>query len=346
MRARKVIVRVAAGSVLVLAAFLVYMYVASRATAEARLALQGDATVRVTVRSGDVLFEPAAVPRAPAGLLFLPGTPVDPIAYAPVARAVASRGYATAIVFLPRRGLASADSPSFAVRAGDAMRALGAERWVIAGHSRGGEFGSRLVLDHPDRYAALVLIASTHPRSFSLANASARVIQVSGDRDGTTDEEALAAARARLPASTQRVVIAGANHSQFGFYGRYPFDGTPTISRASQIAQTVDIVLAALRQVDRAADTARRTTPGLDTAATPPLVRAVRGGGAELRHPLDRRCQALAVAAMPSSHACADWTSANASIASSGRNGCSRCCQTASSCERTITATAWRWPCA
>jgi hypothetical protein len=116
------------------------MYVESRATAHARLALRSDATVRVTVRPRDVLFEPAAVPRAAAGLLFLPGAPVDPIAYAPVARVIAARGYPTAIVFLPRRGLVSAESGGLATRAGEAMRALGAGRWVIAGHSRAGRF--------------------------------------------------------------------------------------------------------------------------------------------------------------------------------------------------------------
>ena len=256
-RARTFIARCAAGSALVLGGFLVYIYVESRATAEAWLALRSDGTVRVTVRSEDVLFEPAAVPRAAPGLLFLPGTPVDPIAYAPIARAIAARGYATAIVFLPRRGLASAESQRFEARAGEAMRALGAERWVIAGHSRGGDFGSRLVLNNPGRYAALVLLATTHPRSLSLANTSVDVIQVSGDRDDTTSDDALAAARAKLPTSTRRVVMAGANHSQFGFYGRYPFDGTPTISHANQIAQTVDILLAALGQADRPPDARR-----------------------------------------------------------------------------------------
>jgi predicted esterase len=243
---RTFIARFAAGSALLLAGFLVYMYVESRATAPARLAVQSDATVRVTVRRQDVLFEPVAVPRAAAGLLFLPGSPVDPFAYAPLARAIAARGHATAIVSLPQRGLASAKSEPIATRAAEAMRALAAERYVIAGHSRGGEFGSRLVLDNPGRYAALVLIATPHPRSFSLANTSVDVIQVSGDRDGTTSDDELDAARTRLPASTQQLVISGANHSQFGFYGRYPFDGIPTISRASQIAQTVDILLATL----------------------------------------------------------------------------------------------------
>ena len=243
MQSRTAVMRFAAASALLLAAFVAYMYAASRATGEARNALRSDAAVRVTVRSDDILFEPAAAHRAAAGLLFLPGTPVDPIAYAPIARAIAERGYATAIVFLPRRGMSSADSRTFASRAEEAMRTVGSKQWVVAGHSRGGEFGSRLVLDHPDRYAGLVLIATTHPRSFSIAHASVDVTQVSGDRDGTTSDEALAAARRRLPPSTRRVVIPGANHSQFGFYGRHPFDGTPTISRASQIEQTTNILL-------------------------------------------------------------------------------------------------------
>jgi pimeloyl-ACP methyl ester carboxylesterase len=239
-------VRFAVGSAGLLAAFCAYMYVQSRATAEARVALRSDAAVRVTVRPDDVLFEPPTTASRATGLLFLPGTPVDPIAYAPIARAIAAAGHATAIVFLPRRGLASAQSARLATRAREAMRALGAARWVIAGHSRGGEFGGRLVFDDPGRYAGLVLIATTHPRSFSLANTSVDVIQVSGDRDGTTSDEALAAARTNLPASTRRVVISGANHSQFGFYGRHPFDGTPTISHADQIAQTVNVLLQAL----------------------------------------------------------------------------------------------------
>jgi pimeloyl-ACP methyl ester carboxylesterase len=203
------------------------------ARARTFIALRSDVAVRITIRPEDVLFEPAAVPRAAAGLLFLPGTPVDPIAYAPIARAIAARGYATAIVFLPRRGLASAQSLRLAARAGEAMRALGADRWVIAGHSRGGEFGGRLVLDNPDRYAALVLIATTHPRSFSLANTSVDVIQVSGDRDRTTSDDGLAAARARLPASTRRVVISGASHSQFGFY-----DGIRSTARRRSAMRT------------------------------------------------------------------------------------------------------------
>jgi hypothetical protein len=106
-RARTFIARFVTGIALLLAGLLVYMYVESRPTAQARLAMQTDATVRVTVRPQD---EPVAVPRAAAGLLFLPGSPVDPIAYAPLARAIAARGHSTAIVSLPHRGLPSAKS--------------------------------------------------------------------------------------------------------------------------------------------------------------------------------------------------------------------------------------------
>jgi pimeloyl-ACP methyl ester carboxylesterase len=243
----------AAGLALAVTGFLVYMYVASGATAEARDALRTDAGVTVTVRADDVLFVPSGQPRT-TGLLFLPGTPVDPIAYAPLTRAIAARGYPTAVVMLPRRGLASSKSPQLAARADAAMRTLGAKRWVVAGHSRGGDFGARLVLDHPGQFSALVLIATTHPRSFSLADASVDVTQVSGDRDGTASDQELAEARTRLPAGTRHVVIPGANHSQFGFYGGHPFDGTPAISRASQIERTIDVLLAVLERADRKPD--------------------------------------------------------------------------------------------
>ena len=68
--------------------------------------------------------------------------------------------------------------------------------------------------------------------------------------------------RANLPGSTQRAVIGGANHSQFGFYGRYPFDGTPEITRTDQITQTVDILLDVLDRADRASDTTRAGSAG------------------------------------------------------------------------------------
>jgi hypothetical protein len=36
-------------------------------------------------------------------------------------------------------------------------------------------------------------------------------------------------------------------HSQFGFYGTYPFDGTPGISRMSPIDATVRVLIEALQ---------------------------------------------------------------------------------------------------
>ena len=118
---------------------------------------------------------------------------------------------------------------------------------MLAGHSRGAAFAARLAFAEPASYAGLVLIASVHPRGFSLARAGLAVTQLSADRDETTSAQRLAEARVNLPASTKVVVIKGGNHSQFGFYGTYPFDGTPAISRTSQIDATVRVLIDALQ---------------------------------------------------------------------------------------------------
>ena len=39
-------------------------------------------------------------------------------------------------------------------------------------------------------------------------------------------------------------------HSQFGFYGTYPFDGTPVITRASQIDATAGALIDALQRAE------------------------------------------------------------------------------------------------
>ena len=91
------------------------------------------------------------------------------------------------------------------------------------------------------------------PFSSGMADVAYREQFVDAVSSVLSDQE-LAEARTRLPAGTRHVVIPGANHSQFGFYGGHPFDGTPAISRASQIERTIDVLLAVLDRADRKPD--------------------------------------------------------------------------------------------
>jgi hypothetical protein len=244
-RVRRIWVR--AGAV-VLVVFPVWMLIAFRATSHGRAALSSDTQVTVVRRTHDWTFAPKAAP-ARAGVLFFPGAMVDPIAYAPLLHEVAAAGYPAVLVEVPRRGaLGGAEEPAVFDRARAAMRALGdIDRWVVAGHSRGGLIAATFVRGNSLKFAGLVLIGTTHPRDFSLADAQLPVTKVYGTRDTVADVDKIMANRANLPPATRMIAIAGGNHSQFGYYGFQLGDWPATISRDEQQRQTKEVLLAVLR---------------------------------------------------------------------------------------------------
>ena len=114
---------------------------AYRASGGAYAALENTETVTVEPRG--VLAVRAEGQSAEVGLLFFPGALVDPVAYAPLAKAVAERGYNVVLIQVPRRGaMGGAESAELPARYMRAMRETGTSggprRWIVAGHSRGG----------------------------------------------------------------------------------------------------------------------------------------------------------------------------------------------------------------
>jgi hypothetical protein len=97
----------------------------------------------------------------------------------------------------------------------------------------------------------LVLIGSSHPRDFSLAGLTLPVAKILGSRDCVAEVQKSEANRHLLPASTRWMVIDGANHSQFGWYGFQPGDCWATIDRARQQAVTVEAVIDVLVEAER-----------------------------------------------------------------------------------------------
>jgi hypothetical protein len=227
--------------------FVGWSVLAFRANADAQAALKTDDRVVVTETDGFWTFRPQAAAAA-AGLVFFPGGMVDPVAYAPIVRRMAEHGYPSVLVRVPRRGaFGGADGPEVFDRARQAMAAVPAvQRWVVAGHSRGGVIAANAVRIGLPRLAALVLIGTTHPRDFSLAATPLPVTRVYGTRDTVADVEKMDATRPNLPAATTMVRIDGGNHSQFGYYGFQPGDWPATIARAEQQAITQRAILDAL----------------------------------------------------------------------------------------------------
>lgn len=231
----------------VTAIFVAWSLIAYRATGDARAALRSDDAVAIGHAEGYWSFDPKTP--ADTGLIFVAGALVDPVAYAPLARAIAEQGYPVMLVELPRRGaFGGADGPEVFARARAAASSRArVTRWVAAGHSRGGVVAAQMVRDGFPGLAGAVLIGTSHPRDFSLAATPIAMTRVYGTRDTVADVEKLERTRANLPASARMVAIDGGNHSQFGYYGFQPGDWPATITRDAQQAITRRALLDALR---------------------------------------------------------------------------------------------------
>ncbi|MDF2771913.1 MAG: alpha/beta hydrolase [Geminicoccaceae bacterium] len=231
------------------AVFVIWSLIAYRASAEAHAATRADSVVDVRHDDGIWYFAPrSAASTRRAGLVFFPGALVDPVAYAPIARAAAAEGFPSFIVELPRRGaFGGADSPAMWSRLRRLLHQPGMPpRWVAAGHSRGGVVASQLASDPPDGFAGLVLIGTSHPRDVDLSKLTVPVTKLAGTHDGLASRAEVEENRGKLPASTRWVWVEGGNHSQFGWYGFQPGDKRATIDASEQRAMMIRAVVEAL----------------------------------------------------------------------------------------------------
>ena len=166
------------------------------------------------------------------GFIFYPGGKVEHTAYAPLAKALASKGIFCAVVKVPFK-LAIMDT-----NAADGLQQLypEIEHWYIGGHSLGGSAAGMYLEKHHDEYEGLILVAS-----YSTADLSATeldVLSVYGDCDKVLNIENYAENNANLPEYTE-IIIAGGCHAGFAMYGPQDGDGEPAISAEEQILQAV-----------------------------------------------------------------------------------------------------------
>ncbi len=240
---------VRAGIVLLIASPIV-MYLIFRAQGMPPDTFMTTPDVRVMESDAQIRFEPASsAPRA--GWLLLPGCPADPRAYAPLARAVAQRGFLSVIVKVPYR---CAPWPPHAAELRARVRAaLDSCRdcqWALAGHSRGVRHALEIVRTRPaGEIESLILMASTHPREDDYSDLRMPVTKILGSEDGVAPLDASLANRRLLPAGTRFEVIDGGNHSQFAYYGFQLFDGRAGISRAEQHLRVAELVASLMRDL-------------------------------------------------------------------------------------------------
>ena len=219
---------------LLLCASLIYLESYYHADDDAIAAFSLDRTVTErTLAGGETVFEPGG---AKVGLIFYPGGKVEETAYAPLMRAISSKGVLCVLCKMPFR-LAVFDTHA----ADDVREELPEiEHWYIGGHSLGGAVASIEVNTHRGVYEGMILLASFS--NDDLSDESIRVLSIYGSEDRVLDREAYEQAKAKLPSDVTERIIAGGCHAGFGMYGAQDGDGTPAITNGEQIRITADMI--------------------------------------------------------------------------------------------------------
>jgi hypothetical protein len=231
--------------ILILIALPFVMFITFRAQGFDDSVLLTTADVRVDREDDAIAFRPRSP--LPTRLMLLPGCPVDPLAYAPLARDLARRGFEIAIVRIPYRcaPLPQHEAEVFARVQRITARVAGEPPWVLIGHSRGAAHALRVLDRGPAEIGAVVLMGTTHPRDRDYSASRVRFTKIVATEDGVAPVADSAGNRGLLPASTRWVVINEGNHAQFAHYGFQLFDGRARISREAQQSQAVAAIVEA-----------------------------------------------------------------------------------------------------
>ncbi len=211
--------------------------------------------VTVTENSRYIQIEPADV-QVQSGLIFYPGAMIEPSDYIDPLQLIAAEGYRVLIL------KSMMNMAIFNIQgAGRAMRDFSdIDNWIIGGHSLGGVAAVKAVLEAPESYQGLILMAAYPEEGDDLSQWSGAALSISAENDGLTTADDIEASKAWLPEAlviddlkdfpktstegkTVFYEIAGGNHAQFGNYGEQDNDGQADISQDAQHQIIKDAVM-------------------------------------------------------------------------------------------------------
>ena len=220
--------------VLVIGAALFYLTTGIMpAMPEAVAAAKSDDRQAVII-DGNITFNPKGK-SVDTGIIIYPGAKVDPLAYAPTAKALAERGIKAVIVKMPFHMAILGGNKASAVIAEDSN----IKKWYIAGHSLGGVMAAKYAKDNQDKITGLILWASYPMASSDLSDSELPVLSIYGTNDGLVLPGKISDTQQLLPTDVTWYSINGGNHGQFGWYGLQKGDQQAGISREEQLQEIV-----------------------------------------------------------------------------------------------------------
>jgi hypothetical protein len=208
--------------------FLIWMWSSMQAKDVGKTILNSNSNIEIRETKDFISFSPIST--FSKVFIFYPGALVDPMAYSPLCRSVADSGYRVFLIKMPWR---------LAINGYNKPKELGiltdtTKQYILAGHSQGAKMAAQFVYENPALIDKLILIGTTHPRDIDLSKVQIPVMKIYGSKDGVADMKKVNEHKSKLPLTTKYVLIEGANHSQFGYYGSQLGDDEASISREEQ----------------------------------------------------------------------------------------------------------------
>lgn len=235
-RARVVLIVLAAIVAALAIAFFAYVGDYSHADSTAMAACVSDDQVPVAQTGNRIAF--GNPDTASVGFVFYPGAKVQAESYAPLMRALASKGCFCVIDAMPFN-LALFDIDA-AGRTLDAYPQV--SRWYVGGHSLGGAMVSQWAAKNAGRIEGIVFLGS-YPAA-DLSGTNLKALSLYGSNDGVLNRTSYDKAASQRPVDWTEMVIEGGNHAGFGDYGVQRGDGVATIPAAEQQEQTAGAIIA------------------------------------------------------------------------------------------------------
>jgi hypothetical protein len=222
-RIRSVLIGILAVILLVTLGFAFWANMVMQGEREAAMQVWENDEVTVTSTDHSVVLSPSFDNWNGTGLVFIPGAKVDPYAYMYKLSGIVESG-TTVVITKPTLNLAFFDTRPFSDFASDAPEV---RQWYVGGHSLGGVKACMLA-ETDDRIVGLVLFGSYCANDLSSTDLT--VVTISGQNDQLSTPLKVEDSLGNLPSDAEWFLVDGANHANFGDYGRQPGDGNSRVS--------------------------------------------------------------------------------------------------------------------
>lgn len=197
--------------------------------------LNNNGDVSLIKTSNGILFDG---PGNDTALIFYPGAKVEYTSYAPLFMNLSKQGIDSYLVEMPFNlaflGQNSAD---------EIIDAGNYSHYFISGHSLGGAMAASYV-NSTNKTDGLILFAA-----YPTSEIEKPVLSIYGNKDKVLNLDKYNESKQFMDDNLTEVVIDGANHAQFAYYGKQSGDGIACISAESQQKQSVNEILAFIGDV-------------------------------------------------------------------------------------------------